>query len=282
MHALQRTQPGQGHNVPQVRILRAKEKVQGVTRMNVEKGLKRAISRDGAAHLTLIDPEKQSPGEAGKIAQDAAEAGTYGMMVGGSTRAGGKLLDDTVLAIKRSTDLPTILFPADEVGVSRHADAIFFMSMLNSRDLYFVTGAQKLGAPVVKRFGIEPLPMGYLVVEPGGAVGRVGKADLIPRGGRELAAAYALAAQYLGMRLVYLEAGSGAEAPVPLEMVKAVREATDVTLIVGGGIRTPKAAAERVRAGADVIVTGTIVEQSKDRRKRIREIVKAIKSSGRR
>lgn len=245
--------------------------------MKVEEALKRTIARDGAAHLTLIDPAKQPPEKAGEMASDADAAGSDGVMVGGSTRAGGKLLDDTVLAIKKSSKLPTILFPAGEAGISRHADAIFFMSMLNSRDLYFVTGAQKLGAPVVKEFGIEPLPMAYLLVEPGGEAGRVGKADLIPRDKRELAVAYALAAQYLGMRLVYLEAGSGAEKPVPTGMVKAVRKATSVTLIVGGGIRSPKEAAERVKAGADVIVTGTLVEQSENRRAKIGEIVKAIK-----
>ncbi|MGC8816224.1 MAG: geranylgeranylglyceryl/heptaprenylglyceryl phosphate synthase [Candidatus Hadarchaeum sp.] len=245
--------------------------------MKVEERLRRIISLHGAAHLTLIDPEKQPPEKAGIMAADAAAAGTDGIMVGGSTHAGGGLLDDTVLAIKKTTDLPVILFPANEAGISAHADAIFFMSMLNSRDVYYLAGAQRLGAPIVKKLGLEPIPMAYLVVEPGGAVGRVGKAELIPREDKELAAAYALAAQYLGMRLVYLEAGSGADRPVPVEMVRAVREATDVILIVGGGIRTPKAAAERVRAGADIIVTGTLVEQSKDRRARIGEIVRKIK-----
>lgn len=244
----------------------------------VQEYLKNTIARDGAAHLTLIDPAKQTPAVAGEIASDAAEAGTDGIMVGGSTKAGGKLLDETVLSIKKATKLPVILFPGSEAGVSRHADAIFFMSMLNSWDPYFITGAQKLGAPLVKKYGLEPLPMAYLLVEPGGMAGKVGKADLIPRSKPELAVAYALAAQYLGMSFVYLETGSGADRPVPVEMVRAVDEATDVTLIVGGGIRTPEAAAERVRAGADIIVTGTLVEHAKDRKTKIREIVKAIKS----
>jgi len=246
----------------------------------VAEHLKSIIARDGAAHLTLIDPAKQTPIVAGEIASDAAEAGTDGVMVGGSTRAGGKLLDDMVLSIKKATDLPVILFPASEAGISRHADAIFFMSMLNSRDPYFITGAQKLGAPLVKQFELEPLPMAYLLIEPGGVAGKVGKADLIPRDKPELAVAYALAAQYLGMPFVYLEAGSGADQPVPVEMVRAVGEAADVTLIVGGGIRTPGAAAERVRAGADIIVTGTLVERSKDRKAKIRDFVRAIKSGG--
>lgn len=249
--------------------------------MKVEERLRQAISLNGAAHLTLIDPEKQPPDQAGEIASDAAAAGTDGIMVGGSTRASGKLLDDTVISIKRATKLPVILFPANDAGISRYADAIFFMSMLNSRDIYYLIGAQRLGAAIVKKFGIEPLPMGYLVVEPGGTVGRVGKADLIPRDNVELAVSYALAAQYFGMRLVYLEAGSGADRPVPVEMVKAVREATSVILIVGGGIRTAEAAAERVKAGADIIVTGTVVEQANDRRKKIEEIVQAVKTARR-
>ncbi len=240
--------------------------------------MKKTIARDGAAHLTLIDPAKQGAGLAGEMAADAAAAGTTGVMVGGSTRAGGKLLDLAVLAIKKATDLPVILFPASEAGVSRHADAIFFMSMLNSRDPYFITGAQRLGAPLVKEFGLEPLPMAYLVVEPGGEAGRVGKAELIPHDKPGLAAAYALAAQLLGMRFVYLEAGSGANRPVPVEMVKAARDVIDVTLVVGGGIRTPEAAAERVEAGADIIVTGTLVERAADRAKKIAGMVKAVKA----
>jgi phosphoglycerol geranylgeranyltransferase len=247
--------------------------------MKVEGYLSRIIARDGAAHLTLIDPAKQSPSVAGQIASDAENAGSDGIMVGGSTQAGGKLLDQTVLAIKKRVKLPVILFPASEAGISGHADAIFFMSMLNSRDPYFISGAQRLGAPLVRRHKLEALPMAYLVVEPGGEAGRVGKAELIPRDKSELAAAYALAAKYLGMRFVYLEAGSGAEVPVPVDMVKAVRKVVDGTLIVGGGIRTPRAASERVRAGADVIVTGTLVERSADRVARIRGIVRAVKAS---
>jgi len=245
--------------------------------MKVEGYLSRVCARDGAAHLTLIDPANQDPQIAGQIASDAEQAGSAGIMVGGSTKAGGKVLDLTVRAIKRKVKLPVVLFPASETGISRYADAIFFMSMLNSTDPYFITGAQRLGAPLVRKFKLETLPMAYLVVEPGGAAGSVGKAALISRDRPELAVAYALAAHYLGMRFVYLEAGSGAGVPVPIEMVKAVRRAIDGTLIVGGGIRTPKAASDRVRAGADIIVTGTIIEKSADRVERIREIVGAIK-----
>lgn len=292
MHALQRAQPMEGAQMQEVRLLWIALEGEGAPRVTystvevrddqvkVEKYLSRIITRDGAAHLTLIDPAKQSPKVAGEIASDAAAAGSAGIMVGGSTRAGGKLLDQAVRAIKKKVDLPAILFPAGVAGVSRYADAIFFMSMLNSTDPYFISGAQRRGAPLVRKFKLETLPMAYLMVEPGGAAGRVGRADLIPRDKHELAVAYALAARYLGMRFIYLEAGSGAGVPVPVDMVEAVRKVTDGTLIVGGGIRTPKTASDRVKAGADIIVTGTLIERSADRVARTKEIVRAIKACG--
>lgn len=247
--------------------------------MRVEKYLRDVIKKDGAAHLTLIDPEKQPPERASLIASEAARAGTDGLMVGGSTGAQGRLLDRTVLAIKRATDLPVILFPASERGISRHADAIFFMSMLNSTDPYFITGAQAAGAPLVEKFGLEAIPMGYLVVEPGGTVGKVGKARLVARDDWRTAANYALAAEYLGMRFFYLEAGSGVEQPVPERMVSAVRRATRMVLIVGGGIRTPEAASKRVKAGADIIVTGTLAERSSNRFSALSSLIRAVKSA---
>ncbi|NOZ60023.1 MAG: geranylgeranylglyceryl/heptaprenylglyceryl phosphate synthase [Euryarchaeota archaeon] len=229
------------------------------------------------AHFTLIDPDKQSPERAGEIAALAVSGGSDAIMVGGSAGIDQHLLDETVKAVKRSAGgRPVILFPGDVTGVSRHADAIFFMSLLNSRNPYYITGAQAIGAPAVKRAGIEPIPMGYIIVEPGGAVGWVGDARAIPRSKPQLAAGYALAAQYLGMRLVYLEAGSGAAQPVPEEMVLAVRRAVDVPVIVGGGIRSGEDAYRVAKAGADIIVTGTAVESAGDVEAKVREFVEAI------
>jgi len=132
-------------------------------------------------------------------------------MIGGSTGASGLVLDQTILKIKEVTDLPTILFPGSAAGVSAYADAIFFMSLLNSNNPYWIIGAQALGSPKIKKIGIETIPMGYVIVQPGGTAGWVGDAKLIPRNKADIAAAYAMAAEFLGMRLFYLEAGSGAE-----------------------------------------------------------------------
>jgi phosphoglycerol geranylgeranyltransferase len=233
-------------------------------RGKVELLLTSAAAR-GAGHLTLIDPDSQSPEEAARMARAATEGGTDAIMVGGSVGAAGVLLHETVKKIKEQTDLPVILFPSSVAGLCENADAVFFMSLLNSRSPAYIVENQALGAPLVLRYGLEPLPMAYIIIEPGGTVGYVGDARLIPRRKPELAAAYALAAKYMGMRLVYLEAGSGADSPVPTKMVALVKKLIgDVLLIVGGGIRSGAVAAELVAAGADLIVTGTAVEKSQD------------------
>lgn len=233
-------------------------------RGKVELLLTSAAAR-GAGHLTLIDPDSQSPEEAARMARAATEGGTDAIMVGGSVGAAGVLLHETVKKIKEQTDLPVILFPSSVAGLCENADAVFFMSLLNSRSPAYIVENQALGAPLILRYGLEPLPMAYIIIEPGGTVGYVGDARLIPRRKPELAAAYALAAKYMGMRLVYLEAGSGADSPVPTKMVALVKKLIgDVLLIVGGGIRSGAAAAELVAAGADLIVTGTAVERSQD------------------
>ena len=244
----------------------------------VELHLKDAIKKNGAGHLTLIDPDSQTPTEAGRMAQAASQGGTDAIMVGGSVGATGALLYETVAEIKKVTDLPVILFPASVAGLCENADAVFFMSLLNSRSPSYLIENQAMGAPLVLRYRLEALPMAYIIIEPGGTVGYVGDARLIPRKKPELACAYALAGKYLGMRLVYLEAGSGADSPVPASMVSLTKKLLgDVLIIVGGGIRSGAAAAELVAAGADLIVTGTAVEKSQDVASFISELTSSIR-----
>lgn len=231
-------------------------------------------------HFVLLDPDDVSPELAAEISEMAEEIGVDAIMVGGSTGAEGDVLDGVVRAIKESSGLPVILFPGSHGGISKYADAIFFMSLLNSTNPFFITGAQALGAFQVKRYGIEPIPMAYLIIEPGETVGWVGDAKPIPRHKPKIAAAYALAGQYLGMRFVYLEAGSGAREPVPPEMIGLVKKVIDVPLIVGGGIRTAEQARKAVGAGADIIVTGTAIEKAgsiEKARDKLEELNRGIK-----
>jgi phosphoglycerol geranylgeranyltransferase len=241
----------------------------------IERYLLNRIKTDGTIHMTLIDPEKVTAKGAAKIAEISKSSGTAAIMIGGSTVASHHHLDEVVAEIKEVVKIPTILFPGNVNGISSHADAIWFMSMLNSADPYFLMGAQILGAPYIKRFNIEALSMGYLIVGDGGMAGKVGKAIPVSYNNPELAVAHALAGQYLGMRFIYLEGGSGATIPVPADMIRAVKNAIDVTLIVGGGIRTKEQAQVAANAGADIIVTGNITETS-NANESICQIIRAI------
>ena len=234
------------------------------------------ILKERKIHLTLLDPEEQTPEEALAISKAAVSGGSDGIMLGGSTTDASEL-DATAKILQDNLDVPIVLFPGNITGVSQYADAIFFMSLLNSNNPYWIIGAQALGAPVIKKMGIETIPMGYLVIEPGGTVGWVGDAKLIPRQKADLAAAYAMAAEYLGMRLIYLEAGSGADQHVDPKMIGMVKKTTDTMLIVGGGIRTGDEAHAVVSAGADIVVTGTVVEDSANVEEKISEIVEGMR-----
>ncbi|MCL2642136.1 MAG: geranylgeranylglyceryl/heptaprenylglyceryl phosphate synthase [Candidatus Bathyarchaeota archaeon] len=242
----------------------------------VEKYLFEKIAIEKTIHMTLIDPEKITSTQASVVAENSKHSGTAAIMIGGSTFSSQAHLDTVIQTIKKTVDLPIILFPNNENGISRYSDAIWFMSLLNSVDPYYLVGAQILGAPLIKKFNIEPLPMGYIIVGQGGTAGVVGKANTIPYDKPELAAAHALAGQYFGMRFIYLEGGSGVANPVPPDMIRTVKKCLDIPLIVGGGIRTREQATAAAQAGADVIVTGNLIETT-DNKQRISEIIEGLK-----
>ena len=243
---------------------------------SIEERIKEGISERGAIHMTLLDPQKIGADRSAEIASEAEKGGTFAIMVGGSTLASKNDLDAGVKKIKSLVDVPVILFPNDIAGVSKYADAIWFMSLLNSRLTYYVIDAQAMSAYTVKNYGLEPIPLGYIIVGPGGTVGYIGQARGIPYDRPELATAYALASQMLGTRFIYLEAGSGAKAPVPPEMIGLVKSQLEVPLIVGGGIRDGASARAAVEAGADIVVTGNLVEETGRVRENINEIVSHI------
>lgn len=244
----------------------------------VEQNLMNRIKQEGAIHLTLIDPEKTPPKEAIGVVQEAEKSGTAGIMVGGSTITSVAQLEETVKAIKNVVEIPVILFPNNITGICRYADAIWFMSLLNSTDPYFIFGAHILGAPLIQKFQLEPIPLGYIIIGEGGAAGVIGRALPIPFDNPELAVAHALAAQYLGMRFVYLEAGSGVKHSVPTRTIRSVKNGVDIPLIVGGGMRNGEQVKEAVAAGADAIVTGNVSEESSGIGERLGELIKNVKT----
>ena len=242
----------------------------------VEQYLLSKMKEKGSIHITLLDPDKSSGYNCASIAKEAEKGGTTAIMVGGSTLASGNDLDYAVQKIKANVDIPVILFPNGPMGVSKYADAIWFMSLLNSSNTYYLVDAQAISAPLIKRYGLEALPMGYIIAGEGCVAGYIGQARLIDYKHPEIAVSYSLVAEIFGMRFVYLEAGSGALKPIPPTMVGAVAKYVDIPVIVGGGIRTQEAALTAKMAGASAIVTGTLVEEESEVKEKISEIVKAI------
>jgi len=230
----------------------------------------------------VIDPPNQTPERAGKIAQIAQKAGVSAIAIGGSLGAQGKILDDTLIAIKEKCSLPTILFPGNIATLSNLADATYFMSMLNSNDPYYISGAQTAASFPVKKMGLEVIPTSYIIVEPGRAVGFMGRAQLIPRNLSYLAAATALAGEYMGSKLVILESGGGADQPVPREMIALTKKSIDVPLIIAGGVRTPEFVYDCIVSGADIVHVGSAIEATtseKDVELKLKKMVEAAKKA---
>lgn len=249
-----------------------------MTGNKVESFLKSERKKKNALLFVLIDSEESKLESSQKLAQDVEKIGASAILVGGSSATDQIEMAKVVKGIKKGIKIPIILFPGNITGVVPDADAILFSSLMNSENPYFITQAQALGAPSVLKFGLEPLPTAYLVIGDGTSAWFVGSARGIPFEKPKIAAAYALAAQFLGMRFVYLEAGSGAKSSVTPEMVKTVRKAFDGFLIVGGGIKDTKTASDLVKAGADALVIGTFLEKGGSIKK-LAEITKAIQRS---
>jgi len=243
----------------------------------VELFLKSELKKKNALLFVLIDSEVSNLEASKKLAKDVEKLGASAILVGGSSATDQIEMAQVVKGIKQGIKIPLILFPGNVTGVVPEADAILFSSLMNSENPYFITQAQALGAPSVLKFGLEPLPTAYLVIGDGTSAWFIGSARGIPFEKPKIAAAYALAAQFLGMRFVYLEAGSGAKSSVTPEMVKTVRKAFNGFLIVGGGIKEVKTAKGLVEAGADALVIGTFMEKGGSIKK-LTEIIKTIQS----
>jgi len=244
----------------------------------IEEYLHAARKKKSALIFVLIDSEVSKIKESAKLAKSVEKIGASAILVGGSSATDQIEMAQVVKTLKKSIKIPIILFPGNVTGVVPQADAILFSSLLNSENPYYITQAQALGAPSVLKFGLEPLPTAYIIIGEGTTAWFVGTARAIPFDKANIAAAYSLAAQFLGMRFVYLEAGSGARQSVRPEMVRAVRKVFKGFLIVGGGIRDVNTAKEIVAAGADALVIGTLLEKERDSLKKLAEIANSIKS----
>ncbi|GHV12600.1 geranylgeranylglyceryl phosphate synthase [Fibrobacterales bacterium] len=229
----------------------------------VENSLQKAIDELGALFAVLLDPD--SDVDFVKIGIMAAENGADLLLVGGSLVSNPRL-PKLVAELKGAVKIPVVLFPGGASQVVAGFDAMLFTSLLSGRNSQYLIEEQLKGGLLVKALGVETLPTAYILINSGKqtAVEYISNTKPIPADKPKITMATCVAAELMGMRWVYLEAGSGADSPVPLSHIALVRKATSLNIIAGGGITMPSDALSRVNAGASIIVTGTIWENNPD------------------
>ena len=233
--------------------------------MNTFLTLKQSVEKNGAGFIVLIDPDKKNDEKIIEIVESANLNGADAIFVGGSIMMD-SFYNERVKKIKSISNIPVILFPGGVNQISKHFDAILFMSLLSGRNPHYLIGEQVLAAPIIKDIGIETIPTAYLLIDGGlsTSVEFISGTKPLPPSKPDLLIGHALAAQFLGMKMIYLECGSGAKNRIPNETLKAVSGEVDIDVVVGGGVRTPEDAGQLVNSGASFVVVGSAIENSKD------------------
>lgn len=224
----------------------------------------RKVANKEKQFWVLIDPDKQDVQEARDFASASEKNGADLLLVGTSLTMTDRFMA-TVREIKKAVTVPVVIFPTGSHQVTQDADGILFISLISGRNPQYLIGEHVQASPMIHAAGIEPMATAYMLIESGSmtAVNFISNTMPIPRKKSDIAVAHSLAAQYLGMKLIYLEGGSGAEMSVPDDMIRAVKHSVSIPVIVGGGITEPSVAAQKATAGADIIVIGTALENNR-------------------
>ncbi|MEX0602603.1 MAG: geranylgeranylglyceryl/heptaprenylglyceryl phosphate synthase [Bacteroidota bacterium] len=230
----------------------------------------------GAGFLVLIDPDKTHPDSLPRFVESATGVGVDGFLVGGSLmlRDG---FDRHLAIIKDHTDVPVIIFPGSLFQVSPEADAILFLVLISGRNPEHLIGNQVMAAPIIRHLGLEAISTGYMLIGTGTttAAEYMSNTRPIPHDKPDIAVAHGIAAETIGMKCLYLDAGSGAAQSIPDPMIQALARHSSLPIIVGGGIRTPEDARRKVVAGASFVVAGTVMEKD-GQTSLLREFAEAI------
>ncbi len=218
-----------------------------------------------ANYFALIDPDSIEPDKVKEISMMFEENGVDGILVGGSLMLKDNF-NKVLKTIKESVQIPVIIFPGIFDFVSPYADALLLLSVVSSRNPQMLIGEQVRAAPLIKKFSLESIGTGYILIEGGkiSSVQYMSFSQPIPKDKADIAVAHALAAQYLGMKIIYMDAGSGALMPISDSMIKKVKENIELPLIIGGGIKSPEIAYQKAKAGADFVVIGSATEEKRD------------------
>ena len=225
----------------------------------------------------LIDPDKVNNQSMEQLIDLAVCAKVDYFLVGGSLVIS-NYLDECLQLIRKNCEIPTVLFPGSPSQISKYADALLYLSLISGRNPELLIGQHVVSAPVVKQSGLEIMPTGYMVVD-GGApttVSYISNASPLPADKNEIAVCTAMAGEMLGMKLIYMDAGSGAKRAISESMIEKVAQAISVPLIIGGGIIEPEKAYRNCKAGADVIVVGNAIEKDASLIKEMAEAVHSV------
>jgi phosphoglycerol geranylgeranyltransferase len=233
--------------------------------MQVFETLLRVKADKGGGFFLLLDPDRTPPNMILSLTEAAEESEVDAILIGTSLMTKNNF-QATVKDVKEHTSIPVIIFPGTHSQISPHADAILFTSLISGRNPNYLIDEQVKGAPLVKEFGIEPIATGYMLIESGGysSVQYISHSLPIPSNKNDIACAHALAAQYMGMHAIFMEAGSGARQSVPVSMIESVNAYIDLPIIIGGGIREPREVENKIMAGASFVVVGHHFENNHD------------------
>ena len=225
----------------------------------------------------LVDPDKVDNAKIEQLVTLATDAKVDYFLVGGSLLISNHL-DECIQQIKALCDIPVVLFPGSPSQVSKYADALLYLSLISGRNAELLIGQHVVSAPFVRKSGLEIIPTGYMVID-GGApttVSYISNATPIPSDKNEIALCTAMAGEMLGMKLIYMDSGSGAKRPIPESMIEMVASQVEIPIIIGGGITEPEKAYRNCKAGADVIVVGNAIEKDCSL---IKELASAVHST---
>ena len=230
--------------------------------MNIYKSLEERKKNGRKSFAVLIDPDKVNHSVLDELMDLSITAKVDYFLVGGSLVISNHL-DEVVKYIKGNCTIPVILFPGSPTQISKHADALLYLSLISGRNPELLIGQHVVSAPAVKQSGLEIMPTGYMVID-GGApttVSYISNASPIPADKNEIAMCTAMAGEMLGMKLIYMDSGSGAKQPIAETMIEQVAKSISVPLIIGGGIVEPEKAYRNCKAGADLIIVGNAIEK---------------------
>ena len=227
----------------------------------------------------LVDPDKPTDAQIISIVEKAKAADVDFFFVGGSLLVTDSL-DHCIKLIKANCDIPVLIFPGNSLQISKYCDGFLLLSLISGRNPEMLIGRHVIAAPYLKLYGNEIIPTGYMLIDSGKAtsVSYMSDTTPIPHDKDDIAMCTALAGEMLGLKLIYLEAGSGAAMPVSASMISKVSQMISIPLIVGGGIKTPEMAADAVKAGADIIVIGTAFEKEPEMLKKFAEAIHRARS----